>query len=64
MKWERWFRLLLHWQMMCAHNTPKLVKFDLGFRDSTALRDIMVSEVKQIFYHLSHLCGANYSLGY
>lgn len=24
----------------------------------------MVSEVKQIFYHLSHLCGANYSLKY
>lgn len=36
MKLERWFRLLLHWQTLCAHNTPKLVKFDLGFQDSTA----------------------------
>ncbi len=54
MKRERWFRLLLHWQTMCAHNTPELVKFDLGLRFDS-FKDIMAYEVKQIFYHLSHL---------
>ena len=61
MKRRRWSRLLLHWQTVCAHNTPKLVKFDLGLRFNS-LRDIMVSEVKQIFYHWSHLLSAKYSL--
>lgn len=61
MKQVRGFRLLLHWQTLRAHNTPKLVKFDLGLR-LASLKDIMVSEVKQIFYHWSHLCRESYSL--
>lgn len=40
---------------MCAHKAAKLAQFDLAlrFRGSD---DIMVSEVKQIFYHGLDLC--------
>lgn len=42
---------------MCAHKAAKLVKFDLALRFGSS-NDIVVSEVKQIFYHWLDLCKA------
>lgn len=30
----RWFRLQLHWQTICAQNTPEPFKFDPMIQDS------------------------------
>lgn len=45
----RWFRLLLHWQTMCAQNTPQPLKFDLTLRFGPAESHIVLSQVKQMF---------------